>query len=132
MEKSATSPSTKNQKRLCKSTLYAVTNLELTSSRILSLQSLNCYTSIAGAVSPRMLSKQRTPYTLLSSQNATRIVCSEDFVFFKYTEMSIAPRGKRYFFQSPFCSRELALSRGVSSHSVSTQHREYQASIFLL
>ena len=32
MEKSAKNPSTKNLKRLCKSTLYAVTNLELTSS----------------------------------------------------------------------------------------------------
>ena len=64
MEKSAKSPSTKNQIRLCKSTLYAVTNLELTSSRILSLLSLNCYTSIAGAVTPRMLSKQRTPHII--------------------------------------------------------------------
>ena len=64
MEKSAKSPSTKNKKRLCISTLYAVTNLELTSSRILSLVSLNCYTSIAGAVTPRMLSKQRSPHTI--------------------------------------------------------------------
>ena len=63
-EKSAKSPSTKNQKRLCKSTLYAVTNLELTSSRFLSLLSLNYYTSIAGAVTLRMLSKQRSPYTI--------------------------------------------------------------------
>ena len=62
--KSAKSPSTKNQKRLCKSTLYAVTNLELTSSRTLSLLSLNCYTSIAGTVTLRMLSKQRTPHTI--------------------------------------------------------------------
>ena len=46
--------------------LYAVTNLELTSSHILSLLSLNCYTSIviAGAVTPRMLSKQITPHTI--------------------------------------------------------------------
>ena len=64
MEKSAKRPSTKNQKCLCKSTLYAVTNLELTSSRILSLLCLNCYTSIAGAITPRMLSKQRTPHTI--------------------------------------------------------------------
>ena len=64
MEKIAKSPSTENQKRLCKSTLYAVTNLELTSSRILSLLCLNCYTSIAGAVTPRMLSRQRTPHTI--------------------------------------------------------------------
>ena len=41
-----------------------LTNLELTSSRILSLLCLNCYTSIAGAVTPRMLSKQRTPHTI--------------------------------------------------------------------
>ena len=60
------SPSTIIQTRLCKSTPYAVTNLELTSSHILSLLSLNCYTSIviAGAVTPRMLSKQRTPHTI--------------------------------------------------------------------
>ena len=57
-------PLLKNQKRLCKSTLYAVTNLELTSNRTLSLLCLNCYTSIAGAVTPRMLSKQRTPHTI--------------------------------------------------------------------
>ena len=41
-----------------------VTNLKLTSSRILSLLSQNCYTSIAGAVTPRMLSKQKTPHTI--------------------------------------------------------------------
>ena len=38
---------------------------KLTSSlprRILSLLSLNCYTCIAGTVTPRMLSKQRTPH----------------------------------------------------------------------
>ena len=64
MEKSAKSPSTNNTKRLCKSTLCAVTNLELTSSCILSLLCLNCYTSIAGAVTPRMLSKQRIPHTI--------------------------------------------------------------------
>ena len=58
-EKSATSPSTKNQKRLCKSTLYAATNLELTSSRILSPLSLNSYTSIASAITLQMLSKQK-------------------------------------------------------------------------
>ena len=54
------------QTRLCKSTLYAVTNRELTSSHILSVLSLNCCTSIviAGAVTPRMLSKQRTPHTI--------------------------------------------------------------------
>ena len=45
-------------------TLYAVTNLELTSRRILSLLSLNSYTGIAGAVTPQMLSKQRTPHTI--------------------------------------------------------------------
>ena len=56
--------STKYQKRLCKSILYAVTNLELTSSCILSLLSLNWYTSIAGTVTSRMLSKQRTPHTI--------------------------------------------------------------------
>ena len=104
MEKSAKSPSTKNQTSLCKSTLYTITNLKLTSSRILSLLCLNCYASIAGTVTPRMLSKQKTPHTiharLLSSQNATRIACTEDLVFFKYMEMSIAPRGKRYFIGS--------------------------------
>ena len=36
-EKSAKSPSTKNTKCLCKSTCYAITNLELTSSHILFL-----------------------------------------------------------------------------------------------
>ena len=64
MEKSAKSPSTNNQKCLCKSTLYAITNLELTSSRILSLLSQNCYTSIASAITPRILGKQRTPHTI--------------------------------------------------------------------
>ena len=57
-------PLLKIKKRLCKSTLYAVTNFELTSSRILSLLCLNCYTSIAGAVTTGMLSKQRTPHTI--------------------------------------------------------------------
>ena len=46
-EKSAKSP-TKKTKHLCKSTCYAVTNLKLTSRCILSLLSLNSYTSIAG------------------------------------------------------------------------------------
>ena len=64
MEKSAKSPSTKNQKHLCESTLYAITNLELTSSRILSLLCLNSYTSITGAVTTQMLSKQRTLHTI--------------------------------------------------------------------
>ena len=44
---------------MCKSICYAVTILELTSSRILSLLSLNSYTSITGAVTLRMLSKQK-------------------------------------------------------------------------
>ena len=58
-DQSAKSPSTKNTKLLCKSTCYAVTNFELTSSRILSLLSLNSYTSITDAVTPRMLNKQK-------------------------------------------------------------------------
>ena len=48
------------------SDMYAVSNLKLTSSRILSLPSPNSYTSnsnIAGAMTPRMLSK-RTPHTI--------------------------------------------------------------------
>ena len=60
-EKSAKSFSTKNTKHLCKSTCYDVTNLELTSSRILSLLNPNSYTSssdIVGSVTPRMLSKK--------------------------------------------------------------------------
>ena len=77
-------------KHLCKSTCYAVTNLKLTSSRILSLLSLYSYTSIAGAVTPRMLSISRR-------QNWTQQrACTEDF--FKYTEMSIAQHRKMYKF----------------------------------
>ena len=75
-KKSAKSPSPKNTKRLCKSTCYAVTNLELTSYLILFLLSLNSYTSITGAVTPRMLSKQknstcnsRQDYFLLESRH---------------------------------------------------------------
>ena len=48
-------------KHECKSTCYAIINLELTSSRILSLLSLNSYTSnsdITGAMTLRMLSKE--------------------------------------------------------------------------
>ena len=105
-EKSAKCPSTKNTKHLCKSTCYAVTNIELTSSRILSLLSLNSYTSIAGAVTPQMLSKQKnstlhTQFTsrlLITPPELDRIVCTEDF--FEYMEMSIAPRGKRFFIRS--------------------------------
>ena len=87
----------------CMNQLAMSTNLELTSSRILSLLSLNS-TSIASTVTPRILSKQknsihnsRQDYFLLKSCRQ-RIVCKEDF--FKYTEMSIVPRGKRYFIQS--------------------------------
>ena len=126
-------PLPKIKKSLCKSILYAVTNLELTSSRILSLLCLNCYTSIAGPVTTRMLSSKElhTQFTsrLLSSQNATRIACTEDFVFFKYTEISIASRGKRYFIRSLPVS--ILLQRvgpstlRFSPHSISTQHREY-------
>ena len=72
--KIAKSPSTKNTKHLCKSNCYAVTNHELTSSHILSL---NSYTSIDGAVvTLRMLSKQknsthnsRQDYFLLKSRH---------------------------------------------------------------
>ena len=116
IEKSAKSLSTKNTKCLCKSTCYAVTNLELTSSRILSLLSLNSYTSIAGTVTPRMLSKQKNTHTILLSSKITppelddRILCMEDFC--KYTEMS--PRRRRYFIRSLLVSillKELALPR---------------------
>ena len=117
-EKSAKSPSTNNTKCLCESTCYAVT---ITSSLPLAIfcQSLLSLNSIAGAVTQRMLSKQKNSthnnshqdYFLLKSSRQ-RIACTEDC--FKYMEMSIAPRGKRYIV-SPTC--------------ISTQHREYQASI---
>ena len=53
--------------KMCKSTCCAVTNLELTSSRILSLLSLNSNTSIASAATLQMLSKQTnsTQFTFL-------------------------------------------------------------------
>ena len=79
-------------------------NGELTSSHVLSLLSRN---SITGAVTPRMLSKQRnsTQFTsrLLSSQITPpeldwTVACTEEF--FKYTEMSISRHGKRYFIRS--------------------------------
>ena len=120
------SPSTKNTKRLCKSTCYAITNLELTSSRILlSLLSLNSYTSIASAITLRMLSKQKN-YTqfyflkIMSPELDDRIPCMEDFC--KCTKMSMTPRRRRYFIQSLPVSilRELALQRGVSPTSNST------------
>ena len=98
-KKSVKSPSTKNTKRLCKSTCCAVTNLELTSSYILSLLSLNSYTSIAGAVTLQLLSKQKnSPHTTSSQITLPELDRIEDF--FKYTEMSIAQRGKRYFILS--------------------------------
>ena len=89
------------------STCYAITNLELTSSHTLSLLSLNCYTGIASpAITPQMLCKQknsthnsRQDYFLLKSLD--RIACTD----FKYTEMSIAPRGRGISFEvfrSPF------------------------------
>ena len=118
-KKNAKSPSTKNTKRLCKSTCYAVTNLELTSSRNLSLLSLNSYTSIAHTITPWMLSKHNnsthTQFTssLLSSQIMPPelddgIACTEDF--FKYTEMSIAPCGKRNFIRLLFGVNEKFLT----------------------
>ena len=48
--------------------LLAVINLELTSSCLLSLLSLNSYNSIAGAVTPWMLSNQKNSTIHLSSQ----------------------------------------------------------------
>ena len=109
---------------------YVVTNLELTSSRLLSLLSLNSYTSIAGAITPRMLSKQRIPHTIhikttFFSNHSVRIACTEDF--FKCMEMSIAPRRKRYFIRSLPVSillRELALphSPTVFHRSIGTRH----------
>ena len=120
-------PSTKNTKSLCKSTCYAVTNLELTSSRILSLLNLNSYTSIAGAVTPRMLSKPQFYFLLKSRhQNWT----TEYRV--RRTSASIrkcpscTPCRRRYFIRSLLVSillRELALPV-ISPNSISTQHRE--------
>ena len=131
--KSAKSPSTKNQKHLCKSTLCAVTNLELTSSCILSLLSLNCYTSIAGAVTPRMLSKQRTPHTihvkttffskrhqnsvygglcLLEVYGDVNRTAREEVFHSKSSGLHFAPERV-----GPYTLRSF-------SHSISTQHRE--------
>ena len=81
-------PLIKIQNACVKSTCCAVTNLELTYSRFLSM---NSYTSIAGAITLRILSKQKNFPQTTSSQ----IMPPEDF--FKYTEMSIAQRGRRYF-----------------------------------
>ena len=115
-------PLLKKKKCLCESTCFAVTNLELTFSHILSLLSLNSVTSITSTETPRMLSKQNnsTHNSLLSSQitlpELDRIACTEDFF---YTEMSIAPRGKRYFIRSlpvAILLRELALRRCIYSY----------------
>ena len=107
--------------------LAMLSNFELTSSSILSLLSLNSYTSIAGAITPRMLSKQknsthnsRQDYFLLKSCRQKlddRIARMEDF--FKYTEMSIAPHGKRYFIQSLPFSILLRELMGISSATLS-------------
>ena len=102
-ERSAKSASTKNSKLLCKSTCYAITNVEFTSSRILCLLSPNRYTSnsdIAGAMAPWMLSK-RTLHSIhimtsFSNQAAAmdRIACTEDF--FKYIKMLVTPCRKSF------------------------------------
>ena len=101
-------PLLKNQKCLHKSTLYAETNHKLTSPYILSLLSLNCYTCIAGTVTLRILSKQRTPRTIhvkTASQNTTIIACTEDFAFLsiRRCQSHCAGRGiSLEVFQSPF------------------------------
>ena len=89
-EKSARSPSTKNAKRLCKSTCYAVTNLEPSSVST----KPDSYTSIASAVTPRMLSKQKiSPHSFFSNHTART---GQNGLL----QMSIASCGKRYFIRS--------------------------------
>ena len=82
----------------CVNELAMPTNLELTSSRLLSLLSL---TSIASADAKQ--AKELSTHNFFSNHAAIapeldRIACTDDF--FKYMEMSIAPRGKRYFIRS--------------------------------
>ena len=110
-----------------------VTYFELTSSRILSLLSLNSYTSIAGAVTPRMLSKQKN-----STHNSR-----QDYFFLKSFHQQNGVYGRLLqvygnvnctAWEEVFHSKSSVsiLLWRVSLTSVSTQHREYQASIFFL
>ena len=101
-------------------TCHDMTNLKLTSSRIIFVVSPNSYTSkfdIAGAVKLGMLS-ERTQHTIhiktsFSNNAAARymdIICMEDF--FKYTEMSIA---SEEVFHSRFSKLHFASELGHSA-----------------
>ena len=120
-------PLLKIKKRWCKSTLYAVTNLELTSNRILSLLSVNCCTSFASAVTPRMLSKQRAAHTIHVSKRHQNSVYGGLRFLQVYGDVNHTA-GKRYFIGSLPVSILLqsvgpSTLRTFSPHSISTQHR---------
>ena len=125
-EKSTKSPFTKNTKRLCKSTCYALTNFELTSSRLLSLLSL---TSITSAVTPQMLSKQKnSPHTTSSNHAAIASELDRNRVrrTFSCIRKYIAPRGKSISFLTvSFCYESWPFHQPVLQHSIGTARHQF-------